>query len=449
MVYHCGVFMIELEALRERVAAHIPTGTPPSEEYVPSYYFRCDCRRTEKHLRFAVGDSWHQQTHRRRRIPVLDAEGIECGYRLAGEDVPRDQRYEPLAKPIPMLGEMVGHPKPWLSDANDDADTSHENGDYCWGCAVKEWEAAFRMKYERGYAPRDICDPIRSNYESRGGGCCICGVRFDGDPEDLDDEIAHFTGNLPDCASDWQQVDRLLDVFDMRECEDSDDGQSMLERIARLVETAERLEAISDKIERLVFVWTWDPTDDQFFRDRAAELVGNLEPVLSAWQQEHDRLKAIRARLEGLRWEDMSDDQKAEHNETAGYWRWSTAATALRHAMGLPSPVHRRTYQSHLPKLVDPAGHVEALAMKYYRDSFRVLQKRKAKMVERWLQGTRRYEWVAISGAYTDAQQARHAALCAEKTRRWQYLLKRLGEPVARRWVAALLAEAERLDYRL
>ena len=153
---------ISLDVLKRRVAKHIPADAPHGEDHVPAYYFRCECRRTEKHLRFEAGDSWHTQAHRRRRMPVLDEDGSECGARLMPKGTP--ESYEPLAKPIPAPGKMVGHPKPWLGDSQGD-DEESQDGDYCWECAVQLWEQAFRMKWARGDDPRDICKPICSTYE--------------------------------------------------------------------------------------------------------------------------------------------------------------------------------------------------------------------------------------------------------------------------------------------
>ena len=374
--------MISLDVLKRRVANHIPADAPPAEEHVSSYYFRCDCQRTEKHLRFEAGDSWHTQTHRRKRVPVLDEEGNECGVTLVpfGGDLPREHYREPLAKPIPAPGKMIGHPKPWLGEHADDEDESGDEGDYCWECAVKLWEQAFRMKWERGYDPRDICNTIHQASESRGG-CCVCGVLFDGDPEDIDDEVGHFENYLPDCVGDWQQLDRLLDVFGEREDEKSDDGQDTLRRVQDLIRAAEKNERLKAKpLKALAHRWTWEPKASPFWMGRAAELGGDVSSLPATWQAEHDRLEAIRKRYEGRSWESLTPEEQAEQKTTEHSWLWSQAAADLNEALGIPRPPFKRHYQSQLPKLKDPLDHIEALAMGYYRGSFRELPTRKAKV---------------------------------------------------------------------
>ena len=67
-------------------------------------------------------------------------------------------------------------------------------------------------------------------------------------------------------------------------------------------------------------------------------------------------------------------------------------------------------------------------------------------MVQRSVKGRSWKEWVEVSGDYSEAEKGRHAALCALKTSRWQHLLKRLGESVARWWMADLLKQAEGYD---
>lgn len=427
--------------LLDAIRTHIPADTPPLEGYVEGYYFECDCHRSERHVRFRTDyDSWKVQRRRRVHIPVFDADGVEIDH----VPHPDRQRTEPLLPALPGLCDVKSHPKPWQGPYQDHAEAGTET--YCWECAVKLRDEAFRRSQQISHERVAMCDCIR--YSDDASGCCdVCGVTLEGEPDDMINELESWEASPPASVEEWQEFERLVDIFGWKFDGDyaDTDGAGILERFMQVVQTAEtyaQLKQAGEPLRAMAFLWQArrGPVYQQCARELLEQLdAGQQKPegLIDAWMARFSELERAYEAHKDRSVTDMTLEERAERTAARCRYDWKTCASGLNQALNagkILAPKWKRTYQSKLARVVhDPLAIREQFARKYYR----------ASLAEPW--GTKGHHY---SIKYNDRANARYAMRRARYARLWRCLFKELGRDVAAKWEAEMNAQVANLEAR-